>query len=83
MLQGGARGQNLGFYFFLLLFFLNGIIQFKQQVLFRIEYLSLTSDCRFQCPRVGLEVKIYDTPARGILPLRALSSFEQCLFIFS
>ena len=30
MLQGGARGQNLGHFFFLLLFFLNGIIQFKQ-----------------------------------------------------
>ena len=26
----------------------------------------MTFDCRFQCSRVGLEVKIYDTPAGGI-----------------
>ena len=26
-------------------------------------FLSVTSDCRLQCSRVGLEVKIYDTPA--------------------
>ena len=44
--------------FFNFLFFLNGIIQFKRQVLFRINFLSVTSDCRVQCPRVGLEVKI-------------------------
>ena len=46
------------FFFFLLLFFLNGIIQFKQQVLFRIDFLSVTFDCMVQCPRAGLEVKI-------------------------
>ena len=63
MLQGGTRGQNLGhLFFFLLLFFLNGIIQFKQQVLFRIDFLSATSDWRVQCFTVGLE----DTPDRGI-----------------
>ena len=59
MLQGGARGHNLFFSFYF--FFLNAIIQFKQQVLFRIDFLSVTSDCsdcRVQCPRVGLEVKI-------------------------
>ena len=28
---------------------------------------SVTSDCRVQCSRVGLEVEIYDTPARGII----------------
>ena len=49
-----------------LFFFLNEIIQFNQQVLFRIDFLSVTSDCRVQCPRVGLEVKIKDTPAGGI-----------------
>ena len=44
MLQGGAKGQSLGHVvFYLLLFFLNGIIQFKQQVLFRIDFLSVTS----------------------------------------
>ena len=57
MLQGGARGEK-NMFFFSLLFFLNGIIQFKQQVQFRIDFLYVTSDCRFQCPRVGLEVKI-------------------------
>ena len=31
---------------------------FKQQVLFRVDFLSLTLDHRVQCPRVGLGVKI-------------------------
>ena len=31
---------------------------FKQQVLFRVDFLSVTSDHRVQCPRVGLGVKI-------------------------
>ena len=31
---------------------------FKQQVLFRADFLSVTSDHRVQCPRVGLGVKI-------------------------
>ena len=33
---------------------------FKQQVLFRVDFLSVTLDHRVQCPRVGLGVKIYD-----------------------
>ena len=36
-----------------LLFFL-----FKQQVLFRVDFLSVTLDHRVQCPRVGLGVKM-------------------------
>ena len=48
-----------------LVFFLYGIIQFEQHVPFRV-FLSVTSDRKVQCPRVGLEVKIYDTPAGGI-----------------
>ena len=31
---------------------------FKQQVLFRVDFLSVTLDLRVQCPRVGLGVKI-------------------------
>ena len=31
---------------------------FKQQVLFRVDFLSVTLDRRVQCPRVGLGVKI-------------------------
>ena len=31
---------------------------FKQQVLFRIDFLSVTLDHRVQCPRVGQGVKI-------------------------
>ena len=31
---------------------------FKQQVLFRVDFLSETLDHRVQCPRVGLGVKI-------------------------
>ena len=66
MPQGGARGQNLGHLRFLFdFFFLYGIIQFEQHGPFRI-FLSVTSDRKVQCPRVGLEVKIYDTPAGGI-----------------
>ena len=53
------------FCFFLLLFFFYGIIQFEQHVPFRV-FLSVTSDSKVQFPRVGLEVKIYDTPAGGI-----------------
>ena len=33
---------------------------FKQQVLFRVDFLSVTMDHRVQCPRVGLRVKIED-----------------------
>ena len=31
---------------------------FKQQVLFRVNFLSVTLDHRVQCPRVGLGVKM-------------------------
>ena len=31
---------------------------FKQQVLFRVDFLSVTLNHRVQCPRVGLGVKI-------------------------
>ena len=31
---------------------------FKQQVLFRVDFLSVTLDHRVKCPRVGLGVKI-------------------------
>ena len=73
MLHGGARGQNGGhLFFFLLLFYLNGIIQFKQKVLFRIDFLSVTSHCKVQCPRMGLEVKIWDTLAGVYVPLGEL-----------
>ena len=33
---------------------------YKQQVLFRVDFLSLTLDRRVKCPRVGLGVKILD-----------------------
>ena len=56
MLQGGARGQNLGhLFFFFFCFYFSRMGSF---ILFRIDFLSVTSDCRVQCPRVGLEVKI-------------------------
>ena len=31
---------------------------FKRQVIFRVDFLSVTLDHRVQCPRVGLGVKI-------------------------
>ena len=31
---------------------------FKHQVLFRVDFLTVTLDHRVQCPRVGLGVKI-------------------------
>ena len=31
---------------------------FKQQVLFRVDFLSVTLDHRVKCPRMGLGVKI-------------------------
>ena len=43
--HGGARGQNLGYlilFFFFNLFF----VIFKQHVLFRTDYLCMTSDIR-------------------------------------
>ena len=61
MPQGGARGQNLGH---LRLFFCMKSFN-EQHVPFRV-FLSVSSDRKAQCPKVGLEVKIYDTPAGSI-----------------
>ena len=41
----------------LLFFFMDSFV-FIQQVLFRVDFLSVTLDHRVQCPRVGLGVKI-------------------------
>ena len=41
-----------------LIFSLMDSFVFKQQILFRVDFLSVTLDHRVQCPRVGLEVKI-------------------------
>ena len=64
MPQGGARGQNLEHlriffvaFNFLLFSFMDPFV-FKQQVLFRVDFLSVTLGHRVQCPRVGLGVKI-------------------------
>ena len=38
-------------------FFMDSFV-FIQQVLFRVDFLSVTLDHRVQCPRVGLGVKI-------------------------
>ena len=56
MPQGGARGQNLkhlGIFFLLLLISFMDSFVFKQQVLFRVDFLSVTLDHRVQYPRVG------------------------------
>ena len=52
MPQGGARGQNLGhlkksFFLFCFYFSLMQSIIFKEQVLFRVDFLPVTSDSRF------------------------------------
>ena len=53
MPQGEARGQNLGHlkksFFFCFYFFSYVIIVFKEQVhvLFRVDFLPVTSDCSF------------------------------------
>ena len=41
-----------------LIFSLMDLFVFKQQILFRVDFLSVTLDHRVQCPRVGLGVKI-------------------------
>ena len=41
-----------------LIFSFMDLFVFKQQVLFRVDFLSVTLDHRVQCPRVGLRVKI-------------------------
>ena len=55
MPQGGARGQNLehlGIFFCFYFSFIDSFV-FKQQVLFRFDFLSVTLDHRVQCLRVG------------------------------
>ena len=49
MPQGGARGQNLGHLNFLLPYFFSLMLSFvfKEHVLFRVDFLSMTSDCSF------------------------------------
>ena len=41
-----------------LIFSFIDVFVFKQQVLFRVDFLYVTLDHRVQCPRVGLRVKI-------------------------
>ena len=41
-----------------LIFSLMDSFVFKQQILFRVDFLSVTLDHRVQCPRVGPGVKI-------------------------
>ena len=61
---GGARGQSLGHirifsFFYAFIFSIMESFVFEQKVLFiRVEFLSVTSDYRVQCPRVGLGFKI-------------------------
>ena len=43
----------------LILSFMDSFV-FKQQVLLRVDFLSVTLDHRVQCPRVGQGVKILD-----------------------
>ena len=62
MSQGGARGQNLehfiiSFFFCFSFSFMDSFV-FRQHVLFRIDFLSVTLDHRVQCPRMGLGVKV-------------------------
>ena len=63
---GGARGQNLEhlriFFFFhffsyMELFIFESFV-FEQKALYRADFLSVTSDYRVQCARVGRGVKI-------------------------
>ena len=49
---------ELGCHALALIFSFMDSFVFKQQVLFRVDFLSLTLDHRVQCPRVGLGVKI-------------------------
>ena len=52
----GLSGERL-LPFGLLVSFMDSFV-FKQQVLFRVDFLSVTFDHRVQCPRMGLGVKI-------------------------
>ena len=48
----------LEYFFFALIFSFMDSFVFKQEVLFRVDFLSVTLYHRVQCPRVGLGVKI-------------------------
>ena len=54
---GGARGQNLGHLFAFIFSFMESFVN-EKKVLFRVDFLSVTSDHRFKCHRVGLGFKI-------------------------
>ena len=55
---GLSKGSNLGHLniFVFLFSFMESFVN-EQNVLFRVDFLSVTSDHRFQCNRVGLGVK--------------------------
>ena len=58
--QSCNRGQNLEHLIIIFCFsfsFMDSFV-FRQHVLFRVDFLSVTLDHRVQCPRVGLGVKI-------------------------
>ena len=59
----GARGQNLGHLRIFLIFFCFyfSVIEsflFEQKVLFRVDFLSVTSGYSVHCPRVGLALGV-------------------------
>ena len=58
MAQDGTRSQNLGHirFFFLICFYFSFMesFVFEQQVLFRVDFLSVTLDQRVQCAMVGV-----------------------------
>ena len=66
MPQGGARCQNLGHHRFFFCFYFSCMESFNLNNRYVRVFLSVTSDRRVQCSRVGLEVKIYVSPAGGI-----------------
>ena len=59
---GGARGQNLGHLGFFLIFPFSfhsrNHLYLNKSLLFRVYFLSVTSDYMVQYPRVGLGVKV-------------------------
>ena len=63
MHRGGAKGQNLGhlrIYIYFFLYFHFSFMEsfvFEQKALYLADFLSVTSDYRVQCPRVGLGSK--------------------------
>ena len=61
MHRGAAKGQNLGhvriFFFLCFYFSFMESFVFEQKALYRADFLSVTSDYRVQCPRVGLGSK--------------------------